>query len=95
MKVYMELITFAKSTKKLMSFVNWWHARRHHLFKAFRDEHAPTTNLQETLHSSWKTTNTNFLSLTKAAGIDCVEAGLAEAEFLQYKAGQYKGEYKV
>ena len=91
MKTYIELVNFTKVNKKLMSFVNWWHARRRHVFKAFKDENAPTTNLQETLHSSWKHTNMNYLSLTKAASMDCVEAGLAEAEFLQYKSGLYRG----
>ena len=94
MKTYIELVEFsktAKSSKNLISFVNWWHARRRHLFKAFKDDNAPSTNLQETLHSSWKTTNMNYLTLVQAAGMDCVEAGVAEAESLQYKCGQYTG----
>lgn len=70
MRYYEELLQFINECpvrkECLTNFVTWWHARKTHVFDAFRQPLAPATNLAEVLHSSWSNTNLNNLSL-----LDC------------------------
>ena len=52
-----EIIFFIekKKTRKrsfLRGFVEFWHPRRHHFSRVFKNSNAPTTNMSETYHSS-------------------------------------------
>lgn len=88
---YEKLMKFIRGSQyreaQLLFFVTWWHERRTHVFNAFRSGTAPNTNLQETLHSSWKNTGMNNCSLLEACHLDSVEAALLDAEFIQFRAG--------
>ena len=59
-----------KPTKRnfLTTWLEWWHLRRFHVFKAFRATiNTPTTNLAESVHSTWKSTQATNITLVDAA----------------------------
>ena len=47
----------------LTTWFQWWDNRRSHVFPAFARKNAPATNLAEVIHSKWKTTAGEHLSL--------------------------------
>ena len=50
----------------LRSFIDFWYPRRYHFSRAFKLTIAPTTNLSETVHSSYASGNTINLTLLEA-----------------------------
>ena len=92
-KCSMQLKDFISDKRNfLTSWLEWWHARRFHVFKAFRaTDNSPTTNLAESVHSSWKTTQTTNLNLVDAAYHDIAEAVKIERQVKHYKCGSFKG----
>ena len=76
----------------LTTWLDWWHLRRFHIFKAFRaTDNAPTTNLAESVHSTWKTTQATNITLVDAAYHDIAEAVRIERQIEQYRSGLYQG----
>ena len=72
-------------------FLLWWHERQSHVFEPFRTNHAPSTNLSESWHSSWSNTGMNNLSLLDAAYMDAVESAITEAETNKFIDGSFSG----
>ena len=62
-----EIISFIKKKPKarspLRGFLEFWHLRRHHFSRAFKNSNAPTTNKSETYHLKYATSETNNLIL--------------------------------
>jgi len=76
----------------LTTWLDWWHLRRFHIFKALRaTDNAPTTNLAESVHSTWKTTQATNITLVDAAYHDIAEAVRIERQIEQYRSGLYQG----
>ena len=94
-KVYGELYDFINicSVKKndLKRFLLWLYERQSHIFEPFRTNHAPSTNLSESWHSSWSNTGMNNLSLLDAAYMDAVESAITEAEINNFIDGSFSG----
>lgn len=66
----------------LIPWLQWWDDRRSHVFAAFSRKNAPRSNLAEVIHSKWKTTGGEGLSLVDAAAEDMKESLLLEREFV-------------
>lgn len=76
----------------LTTWLDWWHHRRFHIFKAFRaTDNTPSTNLAESVHSSWKSTQATNITLVDAAYHDIAESIHVERQLEQYKSGGYSG----
>ena len=76
----------------LTTWLDWWHLRRFHVFQAFRaTDNAPTTNLAESVHSTWKTTQATNITLVDAAYHDIAEAIRIERQVEHYRSGIYQG----
>ena len=74
----------------LATWLDWWHNRRFHVYRAFRSsDNVPTTNLAEAVHSTWKTTQD--ITLVDDAYHDIAEAIHIERQLRQYKSGLYQG----
>ena len=58
-----------KSRKRslLRGFVKFWHPRRYHFSRAFKNRNASTTNTSETYHSLYAMAETNNLTLINVA----------------------------
>ena len=73
-----EIISFIERKPRkrsfLRGFVEFWHPRRHHFSRAFKNSNAPTTNISETYHSSYATGETNNLTLIDVAYRDVAAA---------------------
>ena len=73
-----EIISFIKRKPRkrsfLRGFVEFWHPRRHHFSRAFKNSNAPTTNMSETYHSSYAMGETNNLTLIDVAYRDVAAA---------------------
>lgn len=54
----------------LKGFVEFWHPRRHHFSRAFKNPNAPKSNLSESYHSKYVNANTINLTLLDAAHRD-------------------------
>ena len=74
-----------------MTWFQWWDNRRSHVFPAFSRKNTPATNLAEVIHSKWKTTAGEHLSLVDAAADDIKESLLLERQFKSYEAGHFAG----
>ena len=76
----------------LITWLDWWHLRRIHVFKAFRaTDNAPTTNLAESVHSTWKTIQATNITLVDAAYHDIAETIRIERQLEHYRSGIYQG----
>jgi hypothetical protein len=51
----------------LKKFLKFWHPRRSHFSRSFKDPDAPATNLSEAFHSSYVNSKTTNLKLVEAA----------------------------
>ena len=51
----------------MREFAEFWHPRRHHFSRAFKNINEPTTNMSEIYHSLYTTDDTNNLTLIDAA----------------------------
>lgn len=67
-------------------FLNWWDARRYHVFKAFRDLDVPGMNLAEIGNSSWKPKH--GLSLVEAAKDDAASMTAQVGDYLRFRQGE-------
>ena len=76
----------------LITWLDWWHLRRIHVFKAFRaTDNAPTTNLAESVHSTWKPFQATNITLVDAAYHDIAETIRIERQLEHYRSGIYQG----
>ena len=76
----------------LNTWLEWWHHRRFHIFKAFRaTNNTPSTNLAEAVHATWKCTQATNITLVDAAYYDIAESIHIERQLEQYKSGLYQG----
>ena len=76
----------------LNTWLEWWHHRRFHIFKAFRaTDNTPSTNLAEAVHATWKCTQATNITLVDAAYYDIAESIHIERQLEQYKSGLYQG----
>ena len=76
----------------LTTWLEWWHYRRFHIFKAFRaTDNTPTTNLAEAVHAAWKCMQATNITLVDAAYHDIAESIHIERQLEQYKSGLYQG----
>ena len=65
--------------------------RRSYVFSAFARKNAPAANLAEVIHSKWRTTAGEHLSLVDAAAEDIKESLLLERQSKSYEAGHFAG----
>lgn len=88
-----DLMAFVSTseTKHLKCWVEWWHARRHHIFRAWCPKGAPSTNLAEIGHSKWARQGSENLDLVTAAKEDVAESILQEKTVHQFERGVYSG----
>ncbi|KAK3711266.1 hypothetical protein QZH41_007880 [Actinostola sp. cb2023] len=77
--------------KHLKCWIEWWHVRRHHVFRAWCPRGAPSTNLAEIGHSKWAKQGSENLDLVTAAKEDVAESILQEKAVEQFKLGVYSG----
>lgn len=76
----------------MTTWLDWWHYRRFHIFKAFRaKDNTPTTNLAESVHSTWKRTQSTNITLVDAACHDIAESIHVERQLEQFKSEGYGG----
>ncbi|CAB3993049.1 Hypothetical predicted protein [Paramuricea clavata] len=92
-KNLMELLNFIDEVRRpnLKSWVNWWHDRRDHIFRAWRPaNNPPNTNLAEVGHSSWAHQGAKNLDLITAAKEDITEMVRLEVSIQTFQSGESK-----
>ena len=78
--------------KFLKHWLDWWHTRRHHIFRAFKPIHnVPSSNISESFHASWANTGSCNLSLVDAAYEDTIDAIKVERLLATIGDGSNKG----
>ena len=73
----------------LSNWLNWWHMRRHFIFKTFCPD-GPRMNQAEVVHASWVNGGDSQLSLLRAAREDVKDNELLIAECSLYLKGACK-----
>lgn len=82
---------FIMQHKELDSWFNWWFARRTHIFRAFKSEAAPTSNLAEVGHAKLASVGRCHMSLLEAAREDVALAIRQDTTVRLFESGQSKG----
>ena len=92
---------FDQYSRKLKDFVSehpilehwysWWYQRRCHIFRAFKPENAPSSNLAEVGHAKLQTVGRQKMSLLEAAREDVVLAIRQTAELKLFETGESRG----
>ena len=67
------MLSYVASYKELESWLNWWHDRRTHIFRAFKPPYAPASNLAEIGHAKLSTV-TRYMSIIEVAHEDVAPA---------------------
>ncbi len=92
-KNFIDILSFIDEVGRpnLKSWVNWWHDRRGHIFRAWRPaSNPPNTNLAEVGHSSWAHQGANNLDLVTAAKEDIAEMVRLEVSLQKFQSGESK-----
>lgn len=86
-----DLMVFVSTNerKHLKFWVEWWHTRRYHIFRAWCPKGAPSTNLAEIGHSRWSKQGSENLDLVTAAKEDVAESILQQQAVQQFQKGTY------
>ena len=67
--------------KKLINqWLQWWHNRRHKIFRAFTGFNKPRSNLAEVIHASWVQRDMKGLTLLESAEFDTRDSLILERE---------------
>lgn len=83
--------TFIEKHDQLESWLKWWYDRRTHIFRAFKPEKAPSSNLAEAGHSKLASVGRPSMSLLVAAREDVAVAIRQETELRLFREGIAKG----
>ena len=59
--------SLSANVDKLKNWLNWWHNRRHNIFRAFTGYQYPRSNLAEVIHASHEQRDQKGLSLLASA----------------------------
>lgn len=88
-----QMETFFKinNIKELSAWYKWWHDRRFHIFRAFKMENAPSSNLAEVGHAKIGSNSGPYISLLEAARVDVASAILQATEIRLFHVGVSKG----
>ncbi|MCG8623181.1 MAG: hypothetical protein MJE68_14445, partial [Proteobacteria bacterium] len=77
------LLEIAEKKHALLPFIQWWDARRYHVFKVFRHFNLPGVNCAEIGNAAWK--REGKISLLEAANDDIATMLVQEREYLNFK----------
>ena len=75
----------------LSTWVEWWHARRCFIFRAFAPKDAPRMNQAEVIHDGWAHRERPNLSMLDAFQADTRDSLLVEIELEEYLSGATPG----
>ena len=92
---------FDKSCKELECFIEeypflqhwfaWWYERRTHIFKAFKPDDAPASNIAEIGHAKLQSVGRSYMSLLETAREDVILAIRQDAELRAFATGNAPG----
>ena len=75
----------------LSTWVEWWHARRCFIFRAFAQKDAPRVNKAEVIHAGWAHRERPNLSMLDVCQADTRDSLLVEIELKEYLSGAAPG----
>ena len=75
----MEFLTTSGERKELIPWLNWWHAQRNNIFRAFTGADKPRANQAEVIHAGW-----NWFLTLMAAEFDVKDAVYLDCELEYY-----------
>ena len=76
--------SLSANADKLKNWLDWWHNRRHNIFRAFTGYQYPRSNLAEVIHASYEQRDQKGLSLLESAEFDTRYSLLLESELTQF-----------
>ena len=85
---YDDMTSFVAARNDLQPWLNWWHACRSNMFRAFTGQNKPYANQAEVIHASWVNRGEVGLTLRESAERDVTDAMMLEdsiAKFHQKK----------
>ncbi|CAC5361049.1 unnamed protein product [Mytilus coruscus] len=77
--------------KELHAWYKWWHDRRSHIFRAFKMENSPSSNLAEVGHAKIASNSGINISLLEAARVDVASAIRQATDIRLFHSGISKG----
>ena len=75
--------SLSPNADKLKNWLDWWHNRRHNIFRAFTGYQYPRSNFAEVIHASYEQRDQKGLSLLESAEFDTRDSLLLESELTQ------------
>lgn len=78
---------FVLAHSQLKGWLDWWHARKTHVFRCFKPLDAPNSNLAEVGHAKIAAVGRPYMSLLEAAREDVAIALRQEAECKMFGSG--------
>ena len=76
--------SLSANADKLKNWLDWWHNRRHNIFRAFTGYQYPRSNLAEVIHASYEPRGQKGLSLLESAEFNTRDSLLLESELTQF-----------
>ena len=70
--------SLSANADNLKNWLDWWHNRRHNIFRAFTRCKYPQSNLAEIIHASLEQFDQKRLSILESAGFDTRDSLLLE-----------------
>ncbi|CAC5426711.1 unnamed protein product [Mytilus coruscus] len=88
-----QIETFFKinNIKELHAWYKWWHDRRSHIFRAFKMENSPSSNLAEVGHAKIASNSGIYISILEAARVDVASAIRQARDIRIFHSGISKG----
>ena len=89
------LRAFIDEKEKRQSLINslaWWVTRKEHIFRVFKPNNIPESNLAEVVHSAWVTQKGTQLSLFQSAVADIFDMLTTKQMLKGYGDGSFGGE---
>ena len=85
-----DFISLEDESSSLNEWLEWWHVRRHFIFRAFAQNNGPRMNQAETIHAVWVNRGEMLLSLAATAREDIKDSEMLLAEYSLFETGGVK-----
>ena len=85
-----DFISLEDESSSLNQWLEWWHVRRHFIFRAFAQNNGPCMNQAESIHAIWVNREEMLLSLAAAAREDIKDSEMLLAEHSLLQTGGVK-----
>ena len=76
--------SLSANADKLKNWLDWWHNRRHNIFRAFTGYRCPRSNLTEVIQGSYEQRDQKGVSLLESAEFNARDSFLLESKLTQF-----------